>query len=134
VKTRTHTGQESIAERISRVPTGGVVELTSLSCTHVCVCVLVEVLCVSDRPAVCVEASDSLLTAIRRLRQQHVHRLLVVDSDTGNAVHVLTQRNILDFIASRVGWSYFLTPNIFCTRFKIEIHEINSVHEIHGAK
>ena len=56
----------------------------------------------NERPAVCVDADDSLLTAIRRLRENHVHRVLVIDSDTGNAVHVLTQRSILEFLASRV--------------------------------
>ena len=60
----------------------------------------------TERPAVCVDADDSLLAAIRRLRQNHVHRVLVMDSDTGNAVHVLTQRSILEFIASRVSVHY----------------------------
>ena len=68
----------------------------------VCVSACVEVLCVTDRPAVCVDADNSLLSAIRRLRHNHVHRVLVIDSDTGNAVHVLTLRSILDFLASRV--------------------------------
>jgi len=68
--------------------------------TGICACT--EVLCVNERPAVCVDADDSLLTAIRRLRENHVHRVLVIDSDTGNAVHVLTQRSILEFLASRV--------------------------------
>jgi len=62
----------------------------------------IEVLRVTERPAVCADTNDSLLSAIRRLREHHVHRVLVIDSDTGNAVHVLTQRSILEFIASRV--------------------------------
>jgi len=66
--------------------------------TYACV----EVLCVTERPAVCVDADDSLLIAIRRLRQNHVHRVLVMDSNTGNALHVLTLRSILEFLASRV--------------------------------
>jgi len=61
-----------------------------------------EVLGITDRPAVCVDADDSLLTAIRRLRDTRVHRVLVIDSGTGNAVHVLTLRSILEFLASRV--------------------------------
>jgi len=69
----------------------------------------VEVLRVTERPAVCVDANDSLLSAIRRLRDNHVHRVLVIDSDTGNAVHVLTQRSILEFLASRVSNSPFFS-------------------------
>ena len=68
----------------------------------VVVCIYTEVLCVTERPAVCVDADDSLLCAMRRLRETRVHRVLVIDSDTGNAVHVLTQRSILEFLASRV--------------------------------
>jgi len=72
------------------------------------VCECTEVLCVTERPAARVDADDSLLTAIRKLREHHVHRVLVMDSDTGNAVHVLTQRNILEFLASRVPASLSL--------------------------
>jgi len=72
-------------------------------------CIPIDVLCVTERPAVCVDANETLLSAIRRLRDNHVHRVLVIDSDTGNAVHVLTQRNILEFIASRVRISLSLS-------------------------
>ena len=72
-----------------------------------------EVLRVTERPAVRVDADDSLLTAIRRLRQNHVHRVLVIDSDTGNAVHVLTQRSILEFLASQVSLSLSVCLFVF---------------------
>ena len=51
-----------------------------------------------DKPLVSVCPSDSLLDAIFHLSYGKVHRLLVVNPDTGNALHVLTYRRILRFI------------------------------------
>ena len=64
----------------------------------VCVWVCLDVLGDDDRPLVSVCPSDSLLDAISRLSDAQVHRLLVVNPVTGNALHVLTYRRILQFI------------------------------------
>lgn len=40
----------------------------------------------------------SLFEAIRKLIQNHVHRLPVVDRVTGNAIYVLTHKRILRFL------------------------------------
>jgi len=60
--------------------------------------VYVDVLDEDDKPLVSVSPSDSLLDAIFHLSYGKVHRLLVVNPVTGNALHVLTYRRILQFI------------------------------------
>lgn len=45
---------------------------------------------------------DSLLDAVRSLCENKVHRLLVVDNATGNALHILTLKRILRFLLSCV--------------------------------
>ena len=58
----------------------------------------VDVLDEDDKPLVSVSPSDSLLDAIFHLSYGKVHRILVVNPVTGNALHVLTYRRILQFI------------------------------------
>jgi len=60
----------------------------------ICIAVLDE----DDKPLVSVCPSDSLLYAIFHLSYSKVHRLLVVNPITGNALHVLTYLRILQFI------------------------------------
>ena len=58
----------------------------------------VAVLDEDDKPLMSVSPSDSLLEAIFNLSDGKVHRLLVVNPVTGNALHVLTYLRILRFI------------------------------------
>ncbi|XP_064614021.1 5'-AMP-activated protein kinase subunit gamma-1-like isoform X3 [Liolophura sinensis] len=57
-----------------------------------------EVLKDKHRPFVCIDPDASLFEAIRKLIQNHVHRLPVVDRITGNAIYVLTHKRILRFL------------------------------------
>jgi len=59
-----------------------------------------EVLHGYDRPMVLIGPDDSLLDAVRSLCENKVHRLLVVDHATGNALHILTLKRILRFLLS----------------------------------
>lgn len=65
--------------------------------SRVCLCA-VAVLDEDDKPLMSVSPSDSLLEAIFTLSDGKVHRLLVVNPVTGNALHVLTYLRILRFI------------------------------------
>jgi len=58
----------------------------------------VAVLGEDDRPLISVSPSDSLLEAVFSLSYGKVHRLLVVNPVTGNALHVLTYLRMLRFI------------------------------------
>ena len=55
------------------------------------------------RPLVSVDAEQSLQTAILLLRQHQVHRLLVMDTVTGNPLYVLTHKRILRFLQHAVS-------------------------------
>lgn len=61
-----------------------------------------EVLHGYDRPMVVIEPDENLLAAIRSLSNNKVHRLLVIDRETGNALHVLTLKRILRYLLSHV--------------------------------
>lgn len=50
------------------------------------------------RPLVSVEPDDSLFNAIRMLLHNKVHRLPVIDRDTGNVLYILTHKRILKFL------------------------------------
>jgi len=62
-----------------------------------------------DRPLVSVSPSDSLLEAVFNLSEGRVHRLLVVNPITGNALHVLTYLRILRFIYVCVRKQIFIS-------------------------
>eukprot|EP00730_Choanoeca_flexa_P015503 TRINITY_DN7132_c0_g1_i1.p1 TRINITY_DN7132_c0_g1~~TRINITY_DN7132_c0_g1_i1.p1 ORF type:complete len:474 (+),score=95.86 TRINITY_DN7132_c0_g1_i1:196-1617(+) len=51
---------------------------------------------------VCVDPSVSLLTAVRLLLEEKIHRLPVIDSLTGNAMAIMTHKRILQFIHANV--------------------------------
>ncbi|WAQ94582.1 AAKG2-like protein [Mya arenaria] len=57
-----------------------------------------EVLKDKQRPFVCIDPDASLFEAIRTLIHNHVHRLPVVDRNTGNAIYILTHKRILRFL------------------------------------
>ena len=65
-----------------------------------------------DRPLVSVSPSDCLLDAILQLSYNKVHRLLIVNPLTGNALHVLTYRRILQFIHICVRMSLHCTTSV----------------------
>ena len=56
-----------------------------------------------------VHAVASLLSAVRLLLEEKIHRLPVIDSLTGNAMAIMTHKRILQFIHANVrpcpvGW------------------------------
>lgn len=51
---------------------------------------------------VVIEPDETLLAAIQSLSNNKVHRLLVIDRETGNALHVLTLKRILRYLLSHV--------------------------------
>eukprot|EP00045_Choanoeca_perplexa_P015490 m.195759 g.195759 ORF g.195759 m.195759 type:complete len:477 (+) comp17006_c2_seq3:870-2300(+) len=51
---------------------------------------------------VCVDPSVSLLSAVRLLLEEKIHRLPVIDSLTGNAMAIMTHKRILQFIHANV--------------------------------
>jgi len=73
----------------------------------------VAVLGEDDRPLISVSPSDSLLEAVFNLSYGKVHRLLVVNPVTGNALHVLTYLRMLRFIHACVCEQISLS---FCIR------------------
>jgi len=91
-----------------------------VSCRLGCCCCIVGIIdvCVAvldedDRPLMSVSPSDSLLEAIFTLSDGKVHRLLVVNPITGNALHVLTYLRILRFIYVCVCQQLFLFMHSF---------------------
>ncbi|XP_067650287.1 5'-AMP-activated protein kinase subunit gamma-1-like isoform X3 [Haliotis asinina] len=57
-----------------------------------------EVLRHKQKPFVCIDPDASLYTAVKTLIENHVHRLPVVDKNTGNAIYILTHKRILRFL------------------------------------
>ena len=51
---------------------------------------------------VCVDPDNSLFDAVRCLRAESIHRVLVVDGTAGNGLYVLTYKNILKFLYNSV--------------------------------
>ena len=50
------------------------------------------------KPFISISPEDSVRLAVRKLSQTKVHRLPVVDPQTGNAVYIITHKRILKFI------------------------------------
>lgn len=63
----------------------------------------VDLLCEDKRPLVTIGPSESLLAAVERLYNAKVHRILVVNAENGNPLHVLTYKRILRFVHSCVS-------------------------------
>lgn len=57
-----------------------------------------EVLKDQVRPLVSIGPDASLYEAIRTLIQNRIHRLPVIDPDTGNVLYILTHKRILRFL------------------------------------
>lgn len=66
-------------------------------------------LCEDKRPLASVSPNDSLLLAVQRLYLAKVHRLLVINPDNGNPLHVLTYKRILRFVHTCVS----TIPHVF---------------------
>lgn len=60
--------------------------------------VISEVLKDQVRPLVSIGPEASLYEAIRTLIQNRIHRLPVIDPDTGNVLYILTHKRILRFL------------------------------------
>jgi len=50
------------------------------------------------KPFISISPEDSVRLAVRKLSQTKVHRLPVIDPQTGNAVYIITHKRILKFI------------------------------------
>lgn len=58
-----------------------------------------------------IDPKDTLLTAVNLLLSKKIHRLPVIDSDTGNALFIVTHKRILSFMHDHVSmllcvWMY----------------------------
>jgi len=62
----------------------------------------------NDRSIVSVDAEQCLHDAVSLLRDNCVHRLLVVDSVTGNPLYILTYKRILQFLHQSVSINHLL--------------------------
>lgn len=51
-----------------------------------------------DRPLVKIGPDDCLLDAIKTLKKNKVHRLPIIDPETGNVLYILTHKRILRFL------------------------------------
>lgn len=51
-----------------------------------------------QRPLISIAPDASLYDAIRTLIHNRIHRLPVIDSDTGNVLYILTHKRILRFL------------------------------------
>ena len=59
---------------------------------------MAEVLKDYQKPLIYIDPDASLFDAIQELCKHKVHRLLVIDRSTGNALYVLTHKRILRFL------------------------------------
>lgn len=75
--------------------------------------VISEVLKDQVRPLVSIGPDASLYEAIRTLIQNRIHRLPVIDPDTGNVLYILTHKRILRFLFLYVSISLSLFCNLF---------------------
>ncbi|RUS91803.1 hypothetical protein EGW08_000374 [Elysia chlorotica] len=57
-----------------------------------------EVLLENERPLVSIGPDASLFDAVKALVHNRVHRLPVIDENTGNAIYILTHKRILRFL------------------------------------
>ena len=60
--------------------------------------VLVDELLEYTQPLVCISPEASLFEAIQMLYKYRVHRLPVIDTNTGNALFIMTHKRILRFL------------------------------------
>jgi len=69
---------------------------SSESCVRVCL--LTDELLEYTRPLVSIAPEASLFEAIQMLYKYRVHRLPVIDTNTGNALFIMTHKRILRFL------------------------------------
>ena len=73
------------------------------SITLICICFslcLINQMCIEFK---CSHFFDSLFDAVKTLVEFKIHRLPVVDPNTGNALYILTHKRILRFMFSTVS-------------------------------
>ena len=58
------------------------------------------------RPMVSIGPDESLFNAIKMLLQNKVHRLPVIEPETGNVLYILTHKRILKFLFLYVSLIY----------------------------
>lgn len=61
-------------------------------------CWTLELLAEDLKPMVTISSATSLYEAVQRLQQNNIHRLLVVDELTDEALYILTNRRIVHFV------------------------------------
>lgn len=88
-----------------------------------CALLLTDVLRNQVMPLVSISPDASLFDAIRTLIHNRIHRLPVIDPDTGNVLYILTHKRILRFLFLYVGTisDVHLLGNILCIRSFIVI-------------
>jgi len=81
-----------------------------------CALLLTDVLRNQVMPLVSISPDASLFDAIRTLIHNRIHRLPVIDPDTGNVLYILTHKRILRFLFLYVGTisDVHLLGNILC--------------------
>lgn len=68
-------------------------------------------------PLVSISPDSSLFDAIKMLITNRIHRLPVIDPDTGNVLYILTHKRILRFLflyVSIFGYIFFVTITLLC--------------------
>lgn len=95
-----------------------------------CALLLTDVLRNQVMPLVSISPDASLFDAIRTLIHNRIHRLPVIDPDTGNVLYILTHKRILRFLFLYVGTisDVHLLENILCIwSFIVYLHFYSSL-------
>lgn len=61
-----------------------------------------------ERPLIFITPEATLLDAVRMLLEHKVHRLPVIDTTSGNTLHILTHKRILKYLFINVSYMVFL--------------------------
>lgn len=75
-----------------------------------------EVLKEYQKPLISIDPDASLYDAIEALCKHKVHRLLVIDKVTGNALYVLTHKRILRFLYLYVSILLRISIIVACSK------------------
>ena len=94
-----------------------------------CAVLLTDVLRNQVMPLVSISPDASLFDAIRTLIHNRIHRLPVIDPDTGNVLYILTHKRILRFLFLYVGtisYVHFLGNIVRIWYFIVYLHFYSS--------
>lgn len=94
--------------------------------------IIPEVLKGSVMPLVSIGPDSSLYDAIRILIMNRIHRLPVIDPDTGNVLYILTHKRILRFLFLYVSSNVYIIGLISAYKYKIHAHQAKKVKFLIG--